>query len=183
MADALTSVLAIAALLSAKYFGFIWMDPAMGIVGAILVARWSLGLLRTTSGVLLDRQGPESIRRKIIESIERDNDSLVGDLHLWSVGPNIYAVVIVVVAHKPSTQEEYKARIPKTLALSIFQSRFTNVLASVTEQNLQWTTRLPNKTLIGLPNAALSETFHARHPVSSKIPTRQKSNGTETVLV
>lgn len=118
MADALTSVLAIAALLSAKHFGFIWMDPAMGIVGAILVARWSYGLLRTTSGVLLDRQGPEIVQRKIRESIEKDNDSQVADLHLWSIGLNIYAVIIVVVAHKPSTQEEYRARIPKDLGLA-----------------------------------------------------------------
>lgn len=85
MADALTSVLAIVALLTAKYFGFIWMDPAMGIVGAILVGRWSLGLLRTTSGVLLDRQGPEDIRHRIKESIEKDNDSQVADLHLWAI--------------------------------------------------------------------------------------------------
>lgn len=140
MADALTSVLAIAALLSAKYFGFIWMDPAMGIVGAILVARWSVGLLRGTSGVLLDRQGPESIRRKIIESIERDNDSLVGDLHLWSVGPNIYAVIIVVVAHKPSTQEEYKARIPKNLGLEHISIEVHECAASGKEQKPAWTT-------------------------------------------
>lgn len=61
MADALTSVLAIVALLVAKYFGLIWVDPAMGILGAILIARWSLGLLRSTSFILLDRQGPELI--------------------------------------------------------------------------------------------------------------------------
>ncbi len=118
MADALTSVLAIVALLSAKYFRFIWMDPAMGIVGAILVARWSLGLLHTTSGVLLDRQGPERIRQKIKESIEKDDDSQVADLHLWSVGPNVYAAIIVVVAHEPATQDVYKARIPKNLGLA-----------------------------------------------------------------
>jgi len=118
LADALTSVLAIIALLSAKYFGFIWMDPAMGIVGAILVARWSLGLLRTTSGVLLDKQGPESIRRKIKDSIEQDDDSEVADLHLWSIGPNIYSAEIAVVAHDPATPEQYKERIPKNLGLA-----------------------------------------------------------------
>jgi cation diffusion facilitator family transporter len=117
MADALTSVLAIVALLAAKYFGLIWMDPAMGIVGAILVARWSLGLLRTTSGVLLDRQGPEGIQHKIKESIEEDKDSQVADLHLWSIGPNIYAVVVSVVAHDPATPDEYKARLPQNLGL------------------------------------------------------------------
>lgn len=117
LADALTSVLAIIALLAAKYFGFIWMDPAMGIVGAILVARWSVGLLRTTSGVLLDKQGPESLRRRIKDGIEQDDDSEVADLHLWSIGPNIYTAIIVVVAHDPATPEQYKDRLPQNLGL------------------------------------------------------------------
>ena len=118
MADALTSILAIFALLTAKYFGLIWMDPAMGIVGAILVARWSLGLLRTTSGVLLDRQGPECIRHEIRDRIQVDKDSQVADLHLWSIGPDIYAAVITVVAHEPSTVDQYKARFQKNLNLA-----------------------------------------------------------------
>ena len=118
LADALTSILAIVALLTAKYFGFIWMDPAMGIVGAILVSHWSLGLLRTTSGVLLDKQGPESIRHRIKDSIEQHDDSEVADLHLWSIGPNIFSAVIAVVAHDPVTPEQYKERIPKNLGLA-----------------------------------------------------------------
>jgi len=118
LADALTSILAIVALLTAKYFGFIWMDPAMGIVGAILVSHWSLGLLRTTSGVLLDKQGPESIRHRIKDSIEQHDDSDVADLHLWSIGPNIYSAEIAVVAHHPATPEQYKERIPKNLGLA-----------------------------------------------------------------
>ncbi len=118
LADALTSLLAIVALLTAKYFGLIWMDPAMGIVGAILVARWSLGLLRSTSGVLLDKQGPESVRRRIKDSIEQDDDSEVADLHLWSIGPDIYTAVIAIVAHDPVTPEQYKERIPKNLGLA-----------------------------------------------------------------
>lgn len=118
MADALTSVLAIVALLTAKYFGFVWMDPAMGVVGAFLVARWSIGLLRTSSGVLLDRQGPETIRNRIRETIEEDKDSKVADMHLWSIGPNTYAVIVSVVAHEPTTPEAYKSRIPKNLGLA-----------------------------------------------------------------
>lgn len=94
------------------------MDPAMGIVGAILVSHWSLGLLRTTSGVLLDKQGPESIRRRIKDGIEQHDDSEVTDLHLWSIGPNIYAAVISVVAHHPATPEQYKERIPQRLGLA-----------------------------------------------------------------
>ena len=69
LADALTSLLAIFALLVGKYYGLIWMDPLMGIVGAALVAKWSLGLLRTTSSVLLDRQASEDIGNTIRETI------------------------------------------------------------------------------------------------------------------
>jgi Co/Zn/Cd efflux system component len=112
LADALTSVLAIAALLAAKYLGLIWMDPAMGIVGAILVARWSYGLLRTTSLVLLDRQGPETLTRQITDSIEADRDSRISDLHLWAIGPGLYAAVIAVVAQEPLSPDEYRARLP-----------------------------------------------------------------------
>ena len=118
MADALTSVLAIVALVTAKYLGLVWMDPAMGIVGAFLVARWSLGLLRTTSGILLDRQGPAKIREKIKRSIEEDEDSLVADLHLWSIGPGMYSLVLAIVARDPATPDQYKERLPKNLGLA-----------------------------------------------------------------
>ena len=116
LADALTSVLAIIALLAAKYMGLIWMDPLMGIVGAILVSQWSLGLLRTTSAVLLDKQGPEDIQTKIKECIE-DNDNRIADLHLWSIGPNIYGVIISVVSHHPQSPKHYKELIPSNLGL------------------------------------------------------------------
>lgn len=117
MADALTSVLAIVALLAAKYLGFIWMDPVMGVVGAILVARWSYGLLGSTSVVLLDRQAPEALREKIRQAAEQDGDTRVTDLHVWSIGPEIYSALISVVAHNPATPVEYKARIPRSLGL------------------------------------------------------------------
>ena len=118
LADALTSVLAIAALLAAKYFGFSWADPAVGVVGAILVARWAVGLLRASSDVLLDRQGPAHVVETVISIIEGDGDSRVADLHLWSIGPGIYAAIIQVVAHNPAPPEEYKARIPQHLRLA-----------------------------------------------------------------
>jgi cation diffusion facilitator family transporter len=117
MADALTSMLAIVALLSAKYFGWVWMDPIMGIVGAVLVARWSYGLLGTTASVLLDRQGPEKLQETIREAVERDGDSRVTDLHVWSIGPGIYSAQIALVAHNPAAPEEYKDRIPKSAGL------------------------------------------------------------------
>ncbi|MGE5550360.1 MAG: CDF family Co(II)/Ni(II) efflux transporter DmeF, partial [Bacteroidota bacterium] len=134
MADALTSVLAILALLAAKYLGFIWMDPAMGIVGALLVARWSYGLLQSTSLILLDRQGPEALSQTIKESIEGDQDSKVADLHLWSIGPNIYAVVVTVVAREPATPDEYRARMPKHLGLAHVSLEIHQCSTSSTEQ-------------------------------------------------
>jgi cation diffusion facilitator family transporter len=117
LADALTSLLAIFALLAAKYIGVIWMDPLMGIVGALLVSRWSWGLLRTTSAVLLDKQGPEHIRTKIRRSIEDDHNRIT-DLHLWSIAPNAYAVIISVVTDHPNRPEHYKELIPSNLGLA-----------------------------------------------------------------
>ena len=114
MADALTSLLAIVALLSAKYFGWVWMDPIMGVVGAVLVARWSYGLLGATASVLLDRQAPRKLQETIREAVERDGDSRVTDLHVWSIGPGIYSAQVTLVAHSPAAPDEYKGRIPKS---------------------------------------------------------------------
>lgn len=115
--DALTSVLAIVALLTAKYFGFVWMDPLMGIVGAILVARWSIGLLKSTSAILLDKQASKTLQEKIKLQIESDGESQVADLHVWSIGPNIHASIISVLTNQEITSEEYKERLPTELGL------------------------------------------------------------------
>ena len=117
LADALTSLLAIFALLAAKYFGFIWADPLMGIVGAILVARWSLGLLHSTSVVLLDRQGPDDIRDAIAHRIENEAGTRIVDLHLWAIGPRMYSAVIAVVADEPKEPDHYKELIPDGLGI------------------------------------------------------------------
>ena len=117
LADALTSLLAIFALLAAKYYGLLWMDPMMGIVGALLVTRWSLGLLRSTSAVLLDKQGPEEIREMIRSRIEEDGDSRIADLHLWAIGPGIYSAIVSVVAHDPKPLSYYKELMPSKLGL------------------------------------------------------------------
>jgi Co/Zn/Cd efflux system component len=117
LADALTSLLAIVALLAAKYFGLIWMDPLMGIVGAIMVSRWSIGLLRSTSHVLLDHQAPEALRQKVVDGIEKNGDNQVVDLHLWAVGPDIYAAIIALTSKTPGTPEHYKTLIPSDLEM------------------------------------------------------------------
>lgn len=117
LADALTSVLAIFALLAGKYFRLVWMDPVMGLIGSLLVARWSYGLLCITSGVLLDRQGPSEIRARIREAIEQQDDNRVAELHLWSIGPGIYALIVVVVSHQPQPPDHYRGLIPVGLGI------------------------------------------------------------------
>jgi cation diffusion facilitator family transporter len=117
LADALTSLLAILALVVAKYFGFVWADPLMGIVGAILVARWSMGLLHSTSVVLLDRQGPDDLRATIANRIENEPGNRVTDLHLWAIGPKMYSAIIAIVAEEPKAPDHYKAMIPEGLGI------------------------------------------------------------------
>jgi cation diffusion facilitator family transporter len=117
LADTLTSVLAIIALVSGKYFGLLWMDALMGVLGAVLVGRWSIGLMRDTSQVLLDQQAPGMIRREITEAIESQDDNRISDLHLWAIGPNIFAAIISIVTDSPRQPDEYKQLIPAHLGL------------------------------------------------------------------
>ena len=117
LADALTSLLAIFALLTGKYLGLNWMDPAMGIVGATLVARWSLGLIRTTSSILLDHQAPGIMLEKTRAAIESIDNNRISDLHIWSIGPGIYSATITVVSDSPRTPEHYKSLIPGDLGI------------------------------------------------------------------
>ena len=117
LADALTSLLAIFALLAAKYFGLVWADPAMGVVGAVLVGRWSLGLLRTTSVVLLDREGPDDLRDLIKRRIEAQEGNRVTDLHIWAVGPRLYSAIVGVATNSPQPPEHYKRLLPHGLGI------------------------------------------------------------------
>jgi cation diffusion facilitator family transporter len=114
LADALTSVLAIFALLAGKYFGLSWLDPVMGVVGATLVARWSAGLLRTTSRVLLDRQASEKLCQDIRERIGEVGGD-VADLHVWMIAPGVYAVICSLVGDDPKSPAEYRAVLPAVL--------------------------------------------------------------------
>jgi cation diffusion facilitator family transporter len=118
IADALTSVLAIFALVAGKFLGLDWLDPLMGIAGAILVARWSWGLLRDTARVLLDRQAPGAMRDQVRAAIEGSvDDARLADLHLWSIGPGIYAAELSVVATVPEAPDAYRRRLPTGLGL------------------------------------------------------------------
>ncbi len=117
LADALTSFLAIFALLAGKLYGLVWMDPMMGIVGAILVARWSWALLRDTGGVLLDHQAPRATCQAIVDAIEGDSEDRVVDLHVWSIGPNIHTAIISLVSHEPKSPNHYKSLLPADLSI------------------------------------------------------------------
>ena len=109
LADALTSFLAIFALLTGKHFGWVWMDPLMGIVGAVVITRWSYGLLTDTSRILLDREAAPELAEKIRSTIEADSDNLVADLHVWQVSPHHLSVILTVVTHFPKAPDHYKA--------------------------------------------------------------------------
>ena len=117
LADALTSLLAIFALLGAKYLGYIWMDPVMGVVGAILVARWSIGLLRATSHILLDKAAPEKVIDSVRASLEVSEGRRIVDLHVWSVGPDIYAAIVALVDDDPQPPDYYKGLLPATAGI------------------------------------------------------------------
>ena len=108
LADALTSVLAIIALFAGKAFGWVWMDPIMGIVGAMIISRWSYGLLIDTGKVLLDRDvNPEAVE-EIRSIIEADSDNRVSDLHIWRVGTHHLSAIVSIVTHFPKSPDHYK---------------------------------------------------------------------------
>jgi cation diffusion facilitator family transporter len=122
LADALTSVLAIAALSAGKFLGWSWMDPIMGLVGSIVIARWSIDLLRDTSRVLLDAELPAQRRAAIREAIEAEADTRVADLHVWRVGPRHLAAIVSVVSHDPREADHYKrllARQPDLVHVTV----------------------------------------------------------------
>jgi cation diffusion facilitator family transporter len=115
LADAVTSVLAIAALVLGKTFGWSWMDAATGIIGSAVIARWSVGLVRESGKVLLDAEVSERQQREIKEAIELDADNRVCDLHLWRVGPRHLAAIVSLVSARPRDPDHYKkllARFP-----------------------------------------------------------------------
>ncbi|MBC8317693.1 MAG: CDF family Co(II)/Ni(II) efflux transporter DmeF [Desulfobulbaceae bacterium] len=108
LADALTSVLAILALFTGKYIGWNWMDPVMGIVGSLVIARWSYGLIKDTSSILLDQSVDGEREQKIKEKIEADADNRVTDIHIWKLGSADYSAVISIVTHFPKSPDHYK---------------------------------------------------------------------------
>ena len=108
IADALTSVLAIVALLAGKIWGWNWMDPCMGIVGAAVILRWAYGLLLDTGTILLDRGLPRKTLKAMRAVIEAESDNRVTDLHVWPVGSHHYAAIVSIATHYPQSPDNYK---------------------------------------------------------------------------
>jgi cation diffusion facilitator family transporter len=113
LADALTSVLAIAALAAALWLGWWWLDPLVGVLGAVVIGVWSLGLMRESATVLLDREMDHPLTQAIRAALESDGDAKVADLHVWRVGRNKFAAIACVVADLPLAPAEYRARLAK----------------------------------------------------------------------
>lgn len=111
LADALTSVLAIVALVSGKFIGWSFLDPAMGIIGGVMIARWAWGLLRSSAFILLDGNEDKDIRDAVVKAIESDGDSAVGDLHIWPLNSNALAAVITVVTKENRNPQDYRPRL------------------------------------------------------------------------
>lgn len=110
IADALTSVLAIAALLAGRYLGWVWLDPVMGIVGAIVIARWAWTLMGVTAGVLLD-QTDVHVAEEIRELVEKPGDATITDLHVWRVGPQAHAAIVSVLGETTANADSIRERL------------------------------------------------------------------------
>jgi cation diffusion facilitator family transporter len=117
MADAAVSMLAVTGLVTAWEFGWLWMDAAMGIIGALVIANWSGGLMRAAGAVLLDLQPNAETGARIRRALEVGSDR-VADLHLWRVGPGHNAVVATIVTHQPQPPRAYKERLSAIPGLS-----------------------------------------------------------------
>ncbi|MGF1759398.1 CDF family Co(II)/Ni(II) efflux transporter DmeF [Photobacterium sagamiensis] len=108
LADALTSLLAIVALFFGKYYGLNWLDALMGIVGAVIITRWSYGLMKQTSPILLDANIHRDYKEKVVMALESESGNQVADLHIWRVSANHYAAIISLVTHEPKSIQYYK---------------------------------------------------------------------------
>lgn len=110
LADAVTSVLAIVALLAGKYLGWVWLDPVMGIVGAVVIARWAWSLMRDTASVLLDKTD-DHVAEEIRELLDRSGKLQITDLHVWRVGPEARAAIVSVHGSSELSADDVRAAL------------------------------------------------------------------------
>lgn len=117
LADALTSLLAIAALLAGKFYGWNWLDAVMGYVGAAVILVWASGLIRETSPALLDQSVAAAYQQAIMDALEADNECRVTDLHIWRIGAQHQAVIVAIVTQFPKSPGYYKAKLANFVQL------------------------------------------------------------------
>jgi cation diffusion facilitator family transporter len=116
-ADALTSVLAILALLGGRIYGWTWLDAVIGIVGAVIILRWSYGLIVSSAATLLDTVPDKKLAAEILRALEIGGDR-VSDLHLWRLGPGHAGVIASVISDDPQNPDVYKRRLSGIVGLS-----------------------------------------------------------------
>lgn len=117
MADAAVSIFVITGLILARVFGWLWMDPVAGIVGACVIASWSYGLIRDTGAILLDMNPDRRMEERLRQEIENDGDRL-GDLHLWRLGPGHLGAILSVTTTEPRGPGYYRAKLSRFHSLS-----------------------------------------------------------------
>lgn len=117
IADAAVSVLVILGLVLARAFGWLWMDPLAGLVGALVIANWSYGLVRDTGSILLDRTADRQIADKVRRTIEADGDELT-DLHLWRLGPGHLGAIVSIMTATMRDGDYYRGRLARFADLS-----------------------------------------------------------------
>ena len=118
LADALTSVLAIVALLGGRHLGWVWLDPVVGIVGAVVIATWSWTLMRDTAAVLLDASDPH-LEDEVRQQVEGPGDARIIDLHVWRVGPSAHAAIVSVMGADLETVRERLAPVHEIAHLTV----------------------------------------------------------------
>jgi cation diffusion facilitator family transporter len=117
LADAAVSVLVIVGLVAGRQFGWLWMDPIMGLVATVVILSWSWTLVRSAGSVLLDVSPDPDLSRKITGCLEQGSDR-ISDLHLWRLGPGHLAAVISIVTHERRAPDYYKSRLAHLAELS-----------------------------------------------------------------
>jgi cation diffusion facilitator family transporter len=111
VADALTSVFAIAALAAALWLGWVWLDALVGVIGAVVIGVWAWGLMKQSAAVLLDREMDHPLAQEVREAVESDGDAKVADLHVWRVGRESFAAEVCIVADVPLAPSVYRDRL------------------------------------------------------------------------
>jgi len=110
--------MALLGLSAGRILGWVWMDPVMGIIGALVIANWSWSLVRNTSAVLLDMQAEKGLAHEIAGRLEADSGDRIADLHIWRIGPGDNAAIVSLVSDRPATPAVYKARLAGLTNLS-----------------------------------------------------------------